>query len=104
MSDATKEPNKTQAAFDALRAECRTAGAPFELVFWDGERDVVVASIDGKVSFFSGFDPDDTKSASEQLAGEVLVTFDAKTMLRLLPSLIYQTHLALGLVKESDDE
>lgn len=101
MSAIDKSP--IQEAFDELMAQCESLRLPFMLDLFDGEHETVVVGIhgSGQVTLLDAA----PKEGGVDLSGRVVIRFDAKMMLRLLPRLVRETHRALALVPaDADDE
>jgi len=91
-----------QEAFDALLAKCAENKLPFMLHLFDGEHETGVAAVHGSGSVML-LDATPEPGAVD-LSGRVVIQFDAKMLLRLLPQLVNQTHRALALVPKDEDD
>lgn len=83
-------------------------GLPFAIRFYDGgtpETRVVVAGLEATENSpaLVAILPHPAESEAS-FSGEPVVYFDAKTLLRVLPFLMYECHLALGLVERPTKE
>jgi hypothetical protein len=86
--------------FDALRRSAERLGIPLVMSFFDGDSKVCAIG-DRKDSLVYIHSGDFSKNPN--LAGDIMVSIDAKTLQRILPQLMHALNVALGAVPEPKD-